>query len=148
MAIAKEFSEQLELVKNCQERIAHENTLCHHRMVWMVIIEGLLFSALGLTTDAGTLLFPTVCVVGAMISWPFWYIQVLGGVARTQIKSQSRSLFKAHGISKTEFPQISGFNHQESALLGWVYPALAPWYVLPAVFFIVWSLLLIHNFWK
>lgn len=139
-----------------RELIRHENEICHHRMYWLVIIEGLLFASLGTVLkndffiNIKYLIF-VFAFTGIFVSVSFGYIFHLSEIGFSNLKNIFNKYNSHYQITDdVDFEIISAVNHdqmhnkcQRCKKINAILHFLSPWKAMPILFFISWTIIII-----
>ncbi len=93
--------------KVIREIIQHENELAHQRITWMVTLNGLLFTGLGLVwgkAEDKAFIF-TVSALGMVVGLSTYTSLYLGGKAVMRLQS----LWAVKAVSETDVPPVRGW---------------------------------------
>jgi len=126
-------------------KVEHEDALRNNRMMWFVLIEGLLFAGLGALLKEKAILVSVLSGVGVLVSFSFAVLFFYGEVAMDNIKENWKE-YCANNNCDVRIPVI-GLDHlalrEAGSLKKWLHSSLhlfLPWRFLPWVFGVTWAL--------
>lgn len=110
--------------------IQHENTLMNHRMTWMLVFQGFLFTSLGLSWSQTALLHILVSVIGGLSCLSFGYSLHCARCAIEKLEQSAKEFGHPFPI---------GWGIKEAR-----FQFLLPWILLPRAIGIVWVIICVH----
>jgi hypothetical protein len=125
-----------------RDLIRHENELTNHRVTWLLVSQGILFTAAAVFVKIHW--FPAVVlgVVGIAFAVSIGQSLQNSFEARQYIKGKWRESLRAAGFEWEEFPPLDGGVPGVRAI-NWLFP----WIAVPRVIMIAWFLLICFFLW-
>ncbi len=141
----KDASKTHEYAQAVREMIAHEDQLLNNRMNWLLVVQGLLFAALGSFKDAAP---PVPGLVYVLIAFGF-LISVSSKVAFISSDRAVRNLLaywdehlKSANRRWQDYPPVFGAAIHDSVVM-WLDSFLSPRNLLPWAFALGWIVILV-----
>jgi len=122
--------------KTVREMIFKENEFINHRLTWLGTFQGLLFAALVFALQKEPELIRLLGVIGIVASTTSLASLWIASKAVKNLRSEW-DIYKPFGYAG---PDVIGYR---SKLFGFLFP----WFVLPMLFIVTWSLVL-AMFWN
>lgn len=114
-----------------REMIRNENDMMNHRITWLILVQGLLFTAIGAALDKKD--FASLLLVVSMLG------VVVAGISYIGLFCTHKAICRLHDLypNITNRPGVVGY-WSTSPIIRY----LPPWQLLPVVFAAGWIILL------
>lgn len=126
--------------KRVSQIILHENDLTNHRLTWLLVTQGILFSASAQFIDKHPMLFAAICIVGLLTTWSFGYALKNSFDSRQYLRREWKAKLEKHDLRPSQLPPLDGA-YPNSGVATWK----QPWLLVPKVILAAWFVMLWHG---
>jgi len=121
-----------------RELIQHENTITNHRLMWMLIVEGILFAGAASFWKIHWAPFVIIAGLGIVTAVSVYHALWLSGRARGHLRKLYEEKMEGHPELIQEIPPVVG-DIPGLVTLPWA----NPWNLIPWAIVVAWILLVI-----
>ena len=130
-----------EYAKVLRELIQRENDMTNHRLTWLLVSQGILFTATAnfMKPGMGTFAAKVLICIGIAVSFSFFCALMNSAQARKNLRAMWTERIKGRGRLVRSVPPIDGATPYPWRFL----EIFTPWIFVPGVIVLAWILLLL-----